>query len=416
MAQNKSHKKWIRVTLPGSVTMFTKMARRRGQRTGTLINRSGSWLLRYYVDGTEIDPKTLKLKRDRVTVTIAQSQGPGAVGIREARRIAWDEWLSRLDQAHTRPSSAKTFLEFVNQRYRPDVIAYLKPSTQAFAESILRRHVMPLLGTTTLREITPAHIQAVINSRKSLSPQTLTHIRNRIGAVLRHAKAHQWFFGEIPTTAVRLPAMQREERRALTWSQVCHLANALPEPCATLVIFLAVTGLRIGEAMGLRWKRLNLTQDMQIVDTEIIPPMSLLVRENYVMGRYQTLKTASSLRTVPIPEWFAPRLNSLARASSSLIPDGSVFCNTSGVTPTDQHNLAARVLKPAARALGMPWVSWHCMRHTYSTLAEQAKFSTVERMKIMGHSSSIVNLGYTHPELSLIRDRLEQMVNPSLLQ
>jgi len=396
--------------------MFTKMARRRSQRSGELIPRGPSWLLRYYVDGTEFDPKTGKLKRERVTVTLAPRTGPGAVGIRQARRIAWDEWLSKLDQAHTRPSSAKTFGEFVNQRYRPDVIAYLKPSTRAFAESILRRHVIPLLGTTPLREITPASIQAVVNSKKSLSPQTLTHIRNRIGAVLRHAKAHGWFFGEIPTTAVRLPEMQRKERRALTWTQVCELSRILPEPCATLVIFLALSGLRIGEAMGLRWKRLNLSHEAQIVDTEIIPPMSLLVRENYVMGRYGTLKTPTSRRTVPIPEWFAPRLAALVGPNfTPNITAVPVFANLSGSAPIDQHNLAARVLKPAARALGMPWISYHCLRHTYSTLAEQAKFSTTERMKIMGHASSTVNMGYTHPELDLMRDRIELMVDSKLL-
>lgn len=405
-----------------SFTMFEKMARRRGQRSGELRNSGGSWLLRYYVDGTEFD-ELGRLKRERVTVTIADSKGPKAIGIREARRLAWEEWLSKLDQAHTRPSSAKTFLEFVNQRYRPDVIESMKPSTQAFAESILRRHVIPMLGSTPLRELTPAHVQSVINTKRALSSQTQAHIKNRIGAVLRHAKSHKWFFGEIPTTAVRLPEMQREARMALTWTQVCQLANVLSDPCATLVLFLALTGLRIGEAMGLRWKRLNLTQSSQIVDTEIIPPMSLLVRENYVMGRYQTLKTPSSLRTVPIPEWFSPRLASLRTQDTApkrsltldVESEAAVFANESGVVPIDQHNLASRVLKPAARALGMPWVSWHCLRHTYSTLAEQAKLSTAERMKIMGHASASVNMGYTHPELDLMRPRIEAMVNPKLL-
>jgi integrase len=393
--------------------MFEQMGKRRGQRTGELMNRAGSWLLRYYVDGTEIDPKTNKLKRERVTVKIADSEGPNAVGIRQARRIAWEEKLSTLDQAHTRPSSAKTFLEFVNQRYRPDVIAYLKPSTRAFAESILGRHVLPLLGSTPLREITPAHIQAIVNSKKSLSPQTLTHIRNRIGAVLRHAKAHQWFFGEIPTQAVRLPEMQRKERRALTWAQVCELATALPEPAATLVIFLALSGLRIGEAMGLRWSRLNLTAELRIVDGQAIPPMSLLVRENYVMGRYQSLKTGTSYRTVPIPEWFAGRL--LKLLSSNVSTEAPVFANSTKLIPLDQHNLAARVLKPAARALGMPWASWHCFRHSYNSLMDQAKMTQTERMKLMGHASAAVNLGYSHLEMDHLRPRIEAMVDPKKL-
>ncbi len=394
-------------------SIFEPMARRRGQRTGTLINRAGSWLLRYYVDGTEIDQKTLKVKRERVTVTIASSKD---VGIREARRIAWDEWLSKLDQAHTRPSSAKTFLEFVNQRYRPDVIEYMKPTTKDFAESILRRHVIPLLGSTPLREITPAHVQAITNAaaKKGLSSQTVKHVCNRVGAVLRHAKAHGWFFGEIPTTAVRLPEMVRKERRAMTWSQVCMLSKSLPEPAATLVIFLTLTGVRISEAMGLRLSRLNLTAEPRIVDGQVIPPMSMLVAEQYLKGRYQTLKPSKAgRRIIPIPAWFAKRLGCLATGDGA--SSTAVFLNQTQTGVIDQHNLASRVLKPAAKALEMPWVSWHVFRHTHSTLTDQLDLTMAERMKILGHSTAQVTLGYTHQELERLRPQLEAMVDPKKL-
>ncbi len=406
------------------VSMFEPMAKRRGQRTGSLINRSGSWLLRYYVDGTEIDPETLKLKRDRITVTIAPSVGAGKKCKREAQRIAWDEWLSKLDQAHTRPSSAKTFMEFVNQRYSPDVVEFMKPSTKAFAHSILRKHVLPFLGNISLREITPAHVQAIINakSKQNLSPQTLTHIRNRIGAVLRHARAHGWFFGEIPTVAVRLPEMQREERRAMTWQQVCALSRMLPEPCATLILFLTLTGLRIGEAMGLRWSRLNLTMEPMIVDGVTLPPMAMWIKESYVMGKYQTLKPSrSGKRIIPIPEWFAPRLAALSTSGGNkhlpreILTHAPVFANASGRVPIDQHNEAARKLKPAAAKLGMPWVSWHVFRHTHSTLTDQLDLTMAERMKILGHSSAAVTMQYTHPDLKRIRLQLETMVDPKTL-
>jgi len=405
------------------LTVFEKddMGRRRGQKTGNLIDRSGSWILRYWVDSAEIDPETGKPLRDRVSCTIAASKGPHAVGKREARRIAWEQVLSTIDQAHTRPSSAKTFLEFVNLRYRPDVILNQKPSTQAFSESILRRHILPMMGRVPLREITPAHVQEIINAKRlqKLSPQTLTHIRNRISAVLRHAKAHHWFFGELPTEAVRLPELVREEQRALKWAEVCTLAKALPEPCATLVVFLVQTGLRIGEAMGLRWARVNLTAEPLIVDGQEIPPLSLLVRENYVMGRYQTLKTNSSYRTVLIPVWLSIRLSALTEnARACRIPRGSgpVFANALGLVPIDQHNLAARVLKPTAKALGMGWVSWHTFRHTHSTMADRAGFTTAERMKLLGHSSAAVTMSYTHPELESIRSRVDSMTDPTLLQ
>jgi len=251
-----------------------------------------------------------------------------------------------------------------------------------------------------------------------LSTQTVIHIRNCISAILRHAKAMQWYFGELPTTAVRLPAMTRKEKMALTWGQTCALANALSEPCATLVIFLALTGLRIGEAMGLRWKRVNLTQNPVIVDMEVIPPMSLLVRENYVLGNYQTLKTGTSYRTVPIPEWFAPRLLAVRvkpDGEPPLNPASPVFANGSGEHPIDQHNLAARVLKPAAKALKMPWVSWHCLRRTNATLADQAGLTISERQKMLGHATPAMSMHYTIPEIQAVRGRVETMVNPKLL-
>ena len=398
-------------------SIFEPMGRRRSQRKGHLFERSGSWLLRYWVDSPEIYAETGRAKRDRVTITIADAR---KVGIREARRIAWDEYLSKVDEAHTRPSSAKTFLEFVNLRYRPDVIQSQKRSTQAFSESILRRHVIPMLGKVSLRDISPAHVQNVINAKRlqNLSPQTLTHIRNRISAVLQHAKAHRWFFGELPTTAVRVPEMVRKERKALNWSEVCTLANALTEPCATLVVFLAQTGLRIGEAMGLRWSRLNLTLEHIQAGGETIPPLSLLVRENYVMGQYQTLKTNSSYRTVLIPAWLSIRLSGLSEnAKICPIPKGSgpVFANASGLAPICQHNLARRVMKPVAKSLGMDWVSWHTFRHSHATMTDKAGFTMAERMKLLRHSSAAVTMGYSHTELEMIRDRVTAMSDPKLL-
>lgn len=411
---------------PTSVTIsiFERpdMARKRGQKTGHLKRKSGSWLLRYWVDSaTEIDQKTRRPKRIRLTQKIGTYIGPEAIKKREAARIAWEEILSPLDAAHIRPSSARTFLEFVNVRYRPDVLQTLKPTTQHFAESILRCHVLPVLGSKPLRDILPAHVQDLLNTkrRQGLSTQTLLHIKNRISAVLRHAKSHRWYFGELPTEAARLPQMQREPRLALTWDQVALIANALPEPVSTLVVMLALTGLRIGEAMGLRWRHLNLTESPMLVSGEVIPPMSLLVRENYIASlkkkveRRQTLKTGSSYRTAMIPDWFAPRLLRLAVGSKFVGIEDPVFCARNG-RPLDSHNIAARVMKPVVVALGFPWVSFHVFRHTFATLIHE-RLTMDERMRMMGHASSKTTMHYTHPEHESTRAKLAGMVNPKML-
>ncbi len=393
------------------------MARRRGQRTGHLYKRAGVWYLRYRVDSVETDPETGKRKRERLTVPIALASGPRGVAKREAQRIAWDEYLSKLDQAAMRPGSMRTLQEFVAERFEADVLPALKPTGRAFYRYILGRHVLPELGGLAMREIDTASVQALLNRKlkQKLSTQTVTHIRNCLSAVLRHAKTMGWFAGDLPTASVRLPEMRRKERRALRWEQVCALARTVPEPVATLVVFLAVTGLRIGEAMGLRWRWVNLTAEPAIVEAEVIPPMSVAVRENYVRGRYQSLKTARSSRNVPVPAWFAPRLAALMTTGISATPEDPVFRASNG-HPLDQHNLARRALKPAAQALGMPWVSWHCLRHTNSTLADAAGLSLSERQRILGHATGEMSLHYTHAELEQIRERWERAVDPKLLQ
>jgi integrase len=396
--------------------MFEQMARRRGQRKGHLYSQGGVWYLRYRVDTAETDSRANQ-RRVRVTVPIALATGPAAVGKREAQRIAWDEYLSKLDQSATRPCSMRTLQEFVTERFEPDVYPSLKESGRIFYQSILRRHVLPELGPLRLREIDAGRVQKLLNAKlkAKLSTQTVKHIRNCLSAILRHAKAMGWLSGELPTAMARLPEMRRKERRALRWDQVCDLARALPAPASTLVVFLALSGLRIGEATGLRWKRLNLTTEPRIVDAEAIPPMCVAVRENYVRGAYQSLKTQRSSRNVPIPAWFAPTLLALRAASKFQSPSDPVFSARNG-RPIDEHNLAARKLKPAAKALGMPWVSWHCLRHTNSTLADAAGLSVAERQRILGHAAGEMSLHYTHAELEQIRARWESAADPRLLQ
>jgi integrase len=401
-------------------TIFEKMARTRGQKDGYVFERSGSWLGQYRVDSTEIDEKTGKPKRERVTVTIAASKGPGAVGKREARRIFRDEYLTQVNASNMRPSSAKPLRDFVESRFYPDYLPTLKPSGRTFYRAILGKHVLPILGPVKLREITVERVQALLTLKgKTLSTQTVVHIRNCLSAVLRFAKSLGWFMGELPTTGVRLPAMKREERKAPTWDQVCSLSQSLSEPCSTLVLFLTITGLRIGEAMGLIWERVNLTSQPKQMGLETLPPFSVAVRENYVNGKYGTLKTQGSVRNVPIPEWFVKQISALASNATSGAP---VFVNATGSGPIDQHNLAARVLKPAAANCGLgkwvekngkrvpeSWISWHTFRHAWATMTDSLNLTMAERMKILGHSAAAVTMGYTHPEFEAVRAKLASL-------
>jgi integrase len=411
--------------------------RARSQRTGHLFETSGSWYLRYRVDTPTLGPNGRPIRK-RLTVLLADSKGPGAISKREAGRIAWNHYLSRLDASSIRPGSMVTVEQFFKQRFWPDWESTLKPSWRSSFKSLVNKYVLAHLGSLQLRDVTFGHCQQMVAamSSASLSSQTIRHARNILVSILKHAKRLGVLTGELPTEGLRLPSKRVTERRALTWAQVCAISIAVSEVIADrdpswkvgrhahviereaaeisiLVLFLATTGLRIGEAMGLRWSRVNLTDQAIVVEGALLPSQSFIVKENWVMGKYSTLKTPSSYRIVPIPQWVVELLIPMQSRKEFVGPQDPVWASSKG-TPIDQTNTAKRILKPAAMKASVPDVSWHVLRHTSATLADQFGLSVSERQKVLGHVSAAQTLSYTHPEIERVRKQMDSL-NPNLI-
>jgi integrase len=66
-------------------------------------------------------------------------------------------------------------------------------------------------------------------------------------------------------------------------------------------------------------------------------------------------------------------------------------------TPLEDHNLRSRVLRPAVKQLGMPWVGFHTFRHTCaSTLFARGK-SIKQVQHWLGHADAAFTLRtYVH--------------------
>jgi integrase len=180
----------------------------------------------------------------------------------------------------------------------------------------------------------------------------------------------------------------------------------MPERYRELVMFLAYTGLRIGEALGLRWRAVNLEDDWCIVDGEALAPNSILITEAWVRGERTTPKKRASWRKIPLTTtaWVAIMMQREASKFSG--NDDPVFAARNG-EPMDAHNIAARFLKPAGKAIGCQWVSWHHLRHTASTLTD-AYLTPAQKQAILGHAGTGIGLRYTHPEIEATRAAMER--------
>lgn len=72
-----------------------------------------------------------------------------------------------------------------------------------------------------------------------------------------------------------------------------------------------------------------------------------------------------------------------------------VFPNSAG-TIFDDRNLIRREVEPVCARLGIPRFSWHALRHTFSTIAENNRVPISVVQSLLGHTSASTTLLYTH--------------------
>jgi integrase len=165
-------------------------------------------------------------------------------------------------------------------------------------------------------------------------------MRVSLGRVLSWAVQCDWL-EKNPCSGVKLPyAGVHIERTMLTPTQVADIAKKLEEPYATLILFLAITGLRIGEAVGI--KPSDFDGDL------------LRVRRRIYEDKADTTKTKKSERDLPIPEALHSRLLSISGREW-------IFESANG-TPVNPGNALKRYVRPVVRSLGIKIGGWHDFR------------------------------------------------------
>ena len=170
--------------------------------------------------------------------------------------------------------------------------------------------------------------------------------------------ARMWNFysGSNPARGVSLPEKRPvREKHALQPDQILQLLTLLKEPVRTMVLLGVLTGMRIGEIMGLRRKDVDFSSGQ------------IRIEQACYRGLLGSPKTKGSRRTLPFPRALVPCLIRIHEHASRTGEDGLIFQTRNG-TPLNETNLLHRHLKPAGRKIGMPSLSWHTLRRTHATL------------------------------------------------
>lgn len=179
-------------------------------------------------------------------------------------------------------------------------LAAIEPSLRVRTHEVYAlnvRRLIPYLGRGRLSALEPSAIQACYATLlgRGLSARSVEQAHTVLHNALRQAV--RWnLLARNPAEAVTAPRPRRRELQVLSEEQVRRLLQITSgDRLHPLWALLVTTGLRVGEALGLKWTDLGLQEGSAVIQRA-------LQRQTGRGLVFVEPKTARSRRTVPLPE------------------------------------------------------------------------------------------------------------------
>ena len=336
-------------------------------------------------------------------------------GAEQAERdhIARVQKTGEVSQTPPPPKEVPTLAEFATTFMASSQLSN-KESWLACKETILRVHLLPVLGSKRLDEIDFAAIEdlkiiladknvmrcgyrtttnpALAAQPRKLSKKTINNCLTVLHRALSLARMRghiaacphfEWF--KTPPGKFDFLAFEEADRL---------LQAAAGEDHAMILVALR-TGLRFGELVALRWEDVDLVAGR------------LMVRRRLYRGKFDTPKSGKP-REVPLSEDARTALKRHRHLRGEL-----VFCDADGRPFT--HRVATRMLWRALKRAGLRLVGWHSLRHTFASQLAMAGAPLKAIQELLGHANIQMTMRYAHLSPEIARDAVQLLDRRSTL-
>lgn len=298
-----------------------------------------------------------------------------------------------------------TLVQHYREHEMPDIFSKKRPSigticeheegrksysTQETYEGYLKKWVVPKWGAYRLTDVKAVQVEQWLKTLP-LARGSKAKVRNIMSALYSHAIRWEWT-DKNPITQVRQSAKRSKIPTILSVEEIQRLFSYLREPCRTAVILDAVSGLRVGELLGLKWEdakfdqlELNVTRS---VSRQVVTPC----------------KTEVSRKPIPMHPEIAEMLCRWKLAAPYNKPSDWIFASPhkAGIQPYWPGSLFRAHVKPALLKAGISSkVGWHTLRHSLGTL-----------MKANGEDLKTIQELLRHATFKVTADTYTQAVTP----
>ncbi len=250
-------------------------------------------------------------------------------------------------------------------------------------------HVLPVLGPVDLASLTRTQVKDLLAAlvTKGLAKKSVSNIRQALHTCLAEAVEDGLLVANPATRGkgrtLRLAPTRAERARrvkAFAADELrAFLEAASGSPGGDLFRLMAFTGVRLGEALALRWEDVDLVR------------RQLHVRRGWTRSQIQPTKSGHE-RAVDIPTLLVDELRRQDAASKKAAlaagePRAPWILPSSAGSPID-HNYPERWFKATLKATSLPThFTPHSLRHTYASLLLQRGESIYYVQRMLGHAS-----------------------------
>ena len=250
-------------------------------------------------------------------------------------------------------------------------------STRRSYEAWLKNHIVPKFGTCPLSDVQARPAELWLESLE-LTPRSRAAVRG----LLRILWDYAMWRGDVPTqrnpmelVTIKDASKRTSKPRSLTVEEFQRFLHQLREPFHTICLVCVCFGLRISEALALKWSDVDWLNG------------KLNVQRGIVRQHIDDVKSETSHKTVTVTGIMIEALKMWKQATQFSAPEDWIFASPAqlGRLPwsADSVNDA---YKKAASAAGIAHVSTHSMRHTYRSWLSAVGTPVEVQQKLMRHA------------------------------